>query len=264
MNLPTESKSINGMVEANLSHPDCSVQLEDVSVRYRVPSERVRTFKEYMILRLKRQIQMKTFWALKGINITVSRGEIFGIVGDNGAGKSTLLKVIARVLRPTAGRVIITGNVAPLLELGAGFHPELTGKENIFLNGALLGFSNRDMQEKFDEIVEFSELGEFINAPIRTYSTGMFARLGFAVATASEPDILIVDEVLGVGDETFQKKCETRINDYCRRGTTILLVSHSMAKVESMCHRAAWLDHGILKTIGDPGSVVTAYRQKEH
>ncbi len=251
------------MVEAHLSHPDRSVQLEEVSVRYRVPSERIRTFKEYMILRIKRQIQMKTFWALKGINITISRGEIFGIVGDNGAGKSTLLKVIARVLRPTAGRVIITGNVAPLLELGAGFHPELTGKENIFLNGSLLGFSNREMQEKFDQIVDFSELGEFINAPIRTYSTGMYARLGFAVATASEPDILIVDEILGVGDETFRKKCETRISDYCRRGTTILLVSHSMPMVEAMCHRAAWLDHGILKIVGDPASVILAYRQKE-
>jgi ABC-2 type transport system ATP-binding protein len=263
MNLPTESKPIPRMLEAQFPRPGQSVQLEDVSVRYRVPSERIRTFKEYMILRLKRQVQMKSFWALKDVNISVQQGEIFGIVGDNGAGKSTLLKVIARVLRPTTGRVIIRGNVAPLLELGAGFHLELTGKENIFLNGALLGFSNREMQEKYDEIVEFSELGEFINAPIRTYSTGMYARLGFAVATASDPDILIVDEVLGVGDETFRKKCETRINDFCRRGTTILLVSHSMAMVESMCHRAAWLDHGVIKAVGDPGSVILAYRQKE-
>jgi len=251
------------MVEERIPHREPFIHLEDVSVRYRVPSERIGTFKEYLIRRLKRQVQMRTFWALKGINVDVYRGEIFGFVGDNGAGKSTLLKVVARVLRPTKGRVIVTGKVAPLLELGAGFHPELTGKENIFLNGALLGFSHHEMLEKYDRIVDFSELSEFINAPIRTYSTGMYARLGFAVATAYEPDVLIVDEILGVGDETFRKKCEARIKEFCQRGTSILLVSHNMDMIEGMCQRAAWLDHGILQFMGEPSQVVRAYREKE-
>jgi ABC-2 type transport system ATP-binding protein len=250
------------MVESHIPQQNHAIHLEAVSVRYRVPSERIGTFKEYMIRWLKRQVKMRTFWALKDINIEVNRGEIFGIVGDNGAGKSTLLKVIARVLRPTRGRVVVAGSVAPLLELGAGFHPELTGQENIFLNGALLGFSHKEMLDKYDQIVDFSELGEFINAPIRTYSTGMYARLGFSVATASNPDVLLIDEILGVGDETFQKKCETRINDFCARGTSILLVSHTMGKIEAMCQRAAWLDHGEIKSMGEPGPVVEAYHQK--
>jgi ABC-2 type transport system ATP-binding protein len=251
------------MVEAQISQPEYAIHIEDVSVRYRVPSERIGTFKEYLIRWLKRQVQMRTFWALKGINININRGEIFGIVGDNGAGKSTLLKVIARVLRPTKGRVVIAGKVAPLLELGAGFHPELTGQENIFLNGAILGFSRREMMEKYDQIVDFSELGEFIGAPIRTYSSGMYARLGFSVATASNPDVFLVDEILGVGDETFQKKCQARISEFCARGTSILLVSHNMAMIEAMCQRAVWLDYGEIKFIGEPGPVVEAYRHKE-
>jgi ABC-2 type transport system ATP-binding protein len=251
------------MFDSQIPQPEYAIHLEDVSVRYRVPSERIGSFKEYLIRWLKRQVQMRTFWALKGINMNVNRGEIFGIVGDNGAGKSTLLKVIARVLRPTKGRVIVAGKVAPLLELGAGFHPELTGQENIFLNGSLLGFSRKEMKDKYDQIVDFSELGEFINAPIRTYSTGMYARLGFSVATASDPDVLLVDEILGVGDETFQKKCQARISDFCARGTSILLVSHNMAMIEAMCQRSAWLDHGEMKLMGDPGLVVDAYRHKE-
>jgi ABC-type polysaccharide/polyol phosphate transport system ATPase subunit len=180
----------------------------------------------------------------------------------NGAGKSTLLKVVARVLRPTIGRVIVRGRVAPLLELGAGFHQELTGQENIYLNGALLGFSHSEMQDKYDQIVDFAELGQFINAPIRTYSSGMYARLGFAVATASEPDVLIVDEVLSVGDEAFQKKCMARIEAFRQRGAAILLVSHSMPMIELMCQRAAWLDHGALKAIGEPLQVIQAYRER--
>ena len=154
------------------------------------------------------------------------------------------------------------GRVAPLLELGAGFHPELTGEENIFLNGALLGFSRHEMQEKYDQIVEFSGLGQFISAPIRTYSSGMFARLGFSVATANEPDVLIVDEVLSVGDEAFQKKCEARIEAFRQHGAAILLVSHSMATIETMCQRAAWLDQGVLKAIGEPVQVIRAYRER--
>jgi ABC-2 type transport system ATP-binding protein/lipopolysaccharide transport system ATP-binding protein len=263
MNLPTVSEATKIMVEEQIPHSEQVIHLEGVSVRYRVPSERIGTFKEYMIRRLRRQVQMRTFWALQGINVDVYRGEIFGFVGDNGAGKSTLLKVVARVLRPTKGRVVVRGRVAPLLELGAGFHPELTGKENIFLNGALLGFSHREMLEKYDQIVDFSELGEFINAPIRTYSTGMYARLGFSVATAHEPDVLIVDEILGVGDESFQRKCADRIALFRQQGASILLVSHSMVTIETMCQRAAWLDHGKLMVMGEPAQVIQAYRQKE-
>jgi ABC-2 type transport system ATP-binding protein/lipopolysaccharide transport system ATP-binding protein len=250
------------MVEEQIPHSEQVIHLEGVSVRYRVPTERIGTFKEYMIRRLKGEVQMRTFWALKDIALNIYRGEVFGFVGVNGAGKSTLLKVVARVLRPTKGRVIVRGRVAPLLELGAGFHPELTGKENIFLNGALLGFSRREMLEKYNQIVDFAELGQFINAPIRTFSSGMYARLGFAVATASEPDVLIVDEILGVGDEAFQKKCAARIDDFRRRGAAILLVSHNMATVEAMCQRAAWLDHGVLKFVGKPDQVIRAYREK--
>jgi ABC-2 type transport system ATP-binding protein len=253
----------DGMTEFPVPLPENVVQLEAVSVRYRVPSERIGTLKEYLIRSLKRKIQIRTFWAIKDITIGIQRGEVFGFVGDNGAGKSTLLKVVARVLRPTKGRVVVRGRVAPLLELGAGFHPELTGRENIFLNGSLLGYSHNEMQEKYQQIVDFSELGEFIDAPIRTYSTGMYARLGFSVATAHEPEVLIVDEILGVGDESFQRKCTDRIAQFRQNGTTILLVSHSMVTIESMCQRAAWLDHGALKYIGEPAQVIKAYREKD-
>src|SRR5512136_2416842 len=259
MNLPIVSRvpaeeSVTDSVEA--------VHLEAVSVRYRVPTERVGTFKEYFIRRLKGEVQMRTFWALQDVSLNVYRGEVFGVIGVNGAGKSTLLKVVARVLRPTKGRVIVRGMVAPLLELGAGFHQELTGKENIFLNGALLGFSRHEMQEKYDQIVEFSELGQFIDAPIRTYSSGMYARLGFSVATASQPDVLIVDEVLSVGDEAFQEKCAARIESFRQHGAAILLVSHSMPAIEAICQRAACLDHGSLKAIGEPVQVIRAYRER--
>jgi ABC-2 type transport system ATP-binding protein/lipopolysaccharide transport system ATP-binding protein len=262
MNLPIASNPVVPSAEEFVTNFEEAVHLETVSVRYRVPSERVRTFKEYFIRRLKGEVQMRTFWALQDVTLDVFRGEVFGLVGVNGAGKSTLLKVVARVLRPTKGRVIVKGRVAPLLELGAGFHPELTGEENIFLNGALLGFSHREMQEKYEQIVEFAELGQFINAPIRTYSSGMYARLGFSVATATEPDVLIVDEVLSVGDEAFQKKCNARIEAFRQRGSAILLVSHSMDTIEKMCQRAAWLDHGILKAVGEPLQVIRSYRER--
>jgi ABC-2 type transport system ATP-binding protein len=262
MNSHIVSKAINGMVEEPDLRSEQVLHLEDVSVRYRVPSQRIGTFKEYTIRFLKRQLQMRTFWALNGVSLDVFQSEVFGLIGNNGAGKSTLLKVVARVLRPTKGRLIVRGKVAPLLELGAGFHPELTGKENIFLNSAMLGFSHRETLEKYDQIVDFAELGDFIEAPIRTFSSGMYARLGFSVATACDPDILIVDEVLGVGDETFQKKCEARIEAFRQRGAAILLVSHNMAKIQTMCQRAAWLDHGQLKAIGTPDQVIRAYREK--
>lgn len=194
--------------QKNLSldnHVDDVVRMEHVSVQYRLPTERIGTFREYFIRLLQKKITIRTFNALDNVSFQVKKGEVFGFIGDNGAGKSTLLKVVARVLRPYKGRVVVRGKVAPLLELGAGFHPELTGRENIYLNGSLLGHSRKQMEEVYPEIVEFSELGDFIDAPIRTYSSGMYARLGFAVATAYQPEILIVDEILAVGDESFQK-----------------------------------------------------------
>ena len=197
------------------------VALDNISVRYRVPHERYNTLKEHAIRLLERRVQYDDFWALRDVNLRVRQGEVVGIVGRNGAGKSTLLKVISRVLRPTTGRVYLRGRVAPLLEFGAGFHPELTGRENIFLNGAILGFSHSDMQAKFKDIVDFAELWDFIDAPLRTYSSGMVARLGFAIATDVDPDILILDEVLSVGDVAFQQKSAERIQSFRAAGATI-------------------------------------------
>lgn len=236
------------------------IQLENVSIRFRVPHERIPTIKEYAIRRLRRSITYHDFWALRHINLEVQHGEVFGIVGPNGAGKSTLLKVVSRVLRPTEGRIRVRGRVAPLLELGAGFDYELTGRENIFLNGAILGFTHQDIAERLERIIGFSGLQEFINSPLRTYSTGMIARLGFSVATDVQPDILIVDEILSVGDEEFQQKSTARIKSFGQNGTTIFLVSHSLAMVQTMCTRAAWLSHGAIKAIGTAGEVVQSYQ----
>jgi len=236
-----------------------SICLEGVAVCYRVPTERVVSFKEHMIRRLTGRVRYQPVWALWDVSLEVASGEVVGIIGPNGAGKSTLLKVIARVLRPTRGRVRVWGRVVPLIELGAGFHPELTGRENVYLNAAILGHSRQDTDACFSGIVEFAELGDFIDAPLRTYSTGMIARLGFAVATAWEPDILIVDEVLAVGDEAFQQKCRERIKAFRRRGVTVLLVSHNMNRIQSMCTRAIWLHQGRVRAVGPPAEVVRAY-----
>ncbi len=237
------------------------VVLEDVSVQYRVPKERIGTFKEYAIRALQRRLQFMQFLALKDVSLTIFRGEVFGIIGNNGAGKSTMLKVISRVLRPTKGRVALYGKIAPLLELGAGFHPELSGRENVYLNGALLGYNQAEMDAVFESIVDFSELRDFIDAPVRTYSSGMYARLGFAVATAHVPEILIVDEILSVGDESFQKKSNDLMQNFQKQGTTVLIVSHNLTKIQELCQRAAWLNHGELKMVGDPAQVVQAYRE---
>lgn len=236
------------------------IQLENVCVSYRLPSERIGTFKEYAIRKLQRKIRFEKFWALSDISLQVNRGEVFGLIGNNGAGKSTMLKVISKVLKPTKGRVVVYGKIAPLLELGAGFHPELSGRENVFLNGALLGYSRAEMEAVFDEIVEFSELEQFINAPVRTYSSGMFARLGFAVATAHMPEILILDEILSVGDEAFQKKSRDRLQSFQRKGSTVLMVSHALDTMIGMCDRIAWIDHGKNQKIGEPQEVIAAYR----
>jgi len=259
MSLPIVSE-INATIPSTILEAETMVHLDGVSVRYRVPHERYGTFKEYMIRRLQGRVNHREFWALKRVSLSVHRGEVFGLVGRNGAGKSTLLKVVSRVLRPTEGRVRVRGWVAPLLELGAAFHHELTGRENVFLNAALMGHMRRDVEEKFDQIVEFADLGGFIHAPLRTYSTGMVARLGFAVATAWEPDVLVLDEVLAVGDEAFQRKCHARIRNFRERGATVLMVSHNATTVVENCQRAAWIDHGEIQIIGAPDEVVAKYQ----
>jgi len=246
------------------SHPspepeDPIVQVEHISVRFRVPRERYRTFKEYAIKTIQRRIGHEEFWALQDVNLEVRPKEVFGIVGRNGAGKSTLLRVIAGVFKPTRGRVRVQGRIAPLLELGAGFHHELTGRENIFLNGALLGYSKAEMQQRVDEILDFAEIDDFIDAPVRTYSTGMVARLGFSVATSIRPDVLIVDEVLSVGDAPFQEKCKARIESFRRQGTCILLVAHSLPVITEVCDRAIWLSHGEVRATGTSESVARQY-----
>ncbi|HNB51600.1 MAG TPA: ABC transporter ATP-binding protein [Anaerolineales bacterium] len=237
------------------------IQLENIAVQYRSPSEKIPSFKEFAIRWIQGKIRYEHFWALKGVSVDIREGEVFGIIGPNGAGKSTLLKVVARVLRPTRGRVRVRGLVAPLLELGAGFDYELTGRENIYLNGAVLGLSKKELDSRFDHILEFSGLREFVDAPLRTYSSGMVARLGFSVATERRPEVLIVDEILGVGDTDFQNKSLERIRQFQRQGTTILLVSHSLDSVTQMCSRAIWLDHGEKIAEGPAPEMVGRYLQ---
>jgi len=239
------------------------IVLEKISVRYRAQEVRIRTFKEYAIQLLKRNVRFKEFRALNNVDLQVNEGEIVGVIGRNGAGKSTLLKVIARVLIPTEGRVRLKGRVSPLLELGAGFHPELTGRENIFLNGTLLGHSRREIEARLPEIIEFAELDAFIDSSLRTYSSGMIARLGFSIATTWRPEILILDEILSVGDEAFRTKCKTRMAKYRDEGTSTLLVDHDMKTIGTLCSRAIWLDHGEAKATGPAKEVVDLYRQSQ-
>jgi lipopolysaccharide transport system ATP-binding protein len=237
-----------------------AIQLNGVSVRYRIPTEPVSTLKEHAIRLLQgRRAEYREFLALDEVDLQVERGEALGIIGRNGAGKSTLLRVVSRILRPTAGRVWVLGRVAPLIELGAGFHPELTGRENVYLNGAMLGFSRVEMQARFDSIVDFAELWDFIDAPLRTYSSGMMTRLGFAIASDVEPNILIIDEVFSVGDEAFQQKCLARMEAFRSRDTTILFVSHALDAIERLCDRAIWIDHGRIVQSGSVPEVAGPY-----
>jgi ABC-type polysaccharide/polyol phosphate transport system ATPase subunit len=266
MSLLTASDSVSetqSQVQTSLRSSPYAISLENVGVRYRAPSERIASIKEYTIRWLQRKIHHRDFWALRDINLGISQGEAMGLVGRNGAGKSTMSKLIARVLKPTSGRIIVRGQVAPLLEFGAGFHPELTGRENIFLNGSLLGFSHREMAEKFNSIVDFAELWDFIDAPMRTYSSGMWARLGFSVATDVKPEILIVDEVLSVGDESFQRKSAARMQEFRDQGATLVYVSHNMVSIQEMCDRVAWLDHGRLMEVGPPEQIIQTYRDHQ-
>jgi ABC-2 type transport system ATP-binding protein len=237
------------------------IRLEGVTLRYRVPRERIRSFKEYAIRRVQRRVVYDDFEALHAIDMTVQPGERVGVIGRNGAGKSTLFRVISRVLPPGEGRVYVAGRIAPVLELGLGFHGELTGRENVMLQGALLGFSRAETRRRLDRIVEWAELQDFIDAPIRTFSTGMSARLAFSVATDVDPDILLVDEALSVGDEKFQRKCHDRMDGLRARGKTFMLVSHSLSQIRDNCDRVIWLHHGRIVRDGAVDEVSDAYHQ---
>lgn len=237
------------------------IVLQDVSVCYRLPKERIRSFKEFIIKSFKGRIEYEEFWALKNITFQVPPGEMLGIVGRNGAGKSTLLKLIARVMKPVQGTVRVPGKVAPMIELGGGFDHELSGRENVYLFGSILGISRREMERKFDAIVEFSELQDFMEAPMRAYSSGMIARLGFAVVIAVEPEIMILDEILAVGDSAFQEKCHAHIAQFRQAGGTILFVSHSHDQILKFCDQALWLERGEIRSRGDTAGVVRQYRE---
>jgi ABC-2 type transport system ATP-binding protein/lipopolysaccharide transport system ATP-binding protein len=240
-----------------------AIEMSGISVRYTITSDRIRSFKEYIIRRATGRLQFRELWALRDVDLSIGIGETFGVVGQNGAGKSTLLKIVSRVMRPSAGRVVVRGRVAPLLELGAGFHPDLTGRENVFLNGMLLGYPRAAVEENFDRVIDFAELRDFVHLPIRNYSSGMVARLGFAVATMLRPDILILDEVLAVGDSRFQEKCLDRIGSFRAQGSTILLVSHNLHAIAGHTTRSMWMDHGELKAIGPTEEVLERYRRAE-
>lgn len=237
------------------------IKVEHVSMKFRLTTDKILSLKEYIIALLKGKLQYEEFWALKDISFEINKGEVVGIIGKNGAGKSTLLKIIAGVLKPTEGRIIANGNIVPMLELGSGFDIELSGKENIFLNGAILGYSEEFLKEKYEEIVEFSELAQFIDSPIRNYSSGMLMRLAFSIATVVNPEILIVDEILAVGDEGFQRKSKERMLNLMGGGTTVLFVSHSIDQIQEMCNRVVWLDNKNVKMIGNAKEVCNAYRE---
>lgn len=235
------------------------VELQDVSISFRLSSDKVLSLKEFVTRKLSGKLAYTEFQALKGISLNVYRGEVVGIIGRNGSGKSTLLKIISGILKPTSGSVICQGNIVPMLELGSGFDMDLTGRENIYLNGAILGYTEEFLNVKFEEILAFSELGQFIDVPIRNYSSGMLMRLAFSVATMVEPQILIVDEILAVGDEAFQRKSRARMMELMSGGTTVLFVSHALEQIREMCDRVMWLDDGEVRMIGPANEVCDQY-----
>lgn len=238
---------------------DIIVDVKDVTIRFNMASERIDNLKEYFVKLIRHELMFKEFLAVQDLSFQVERGSAWGVIGTNGAGKSTILKAICGILKPYRGSVTVNGKIAPLIELGAGFDGELTAEENIYLNGAVLGYSRKFMREHFDEIVEFSELKDFMEMPIKNYSSGMAARLGFAIATIVRPDILICDEVLSVGDYAFQQKCERRMNEMRAAGTTLLYVSHSIETVRNICDHALWLEHGQKRMCGEVREVTDAY-----
>lgn len=237
------------------------IKAENVSVKYLMTYDRIQSMKEYLVQMVKGKIKYEEFWALKDVSFEVKKGEVLGIIGHNGAGKSTLLKVISGILKPTTGSVQVNGTIVPMLELGSGFDFDLTGRENVFLNGAILGNSEQFLKEKYEEIVAFSELGQFIDVPLRNYSSGMVMRLAFSIATVVRPDILIVDEILAVGDAEFQEKSKKRMLELMGGGTTVLFVSHSLPQIREMCNKVIWLEHGKIIMAGDTASVCDAYEE---
>ena len=245
------------MCEAAMN--DTIISIHDASVRFNLAMQRQQSLKDYISRLINKGNRFQEFFALRHINLKIQRGESWGFVGRNGSGKSTLLKLITGILSPYEGTVTVSGTVAPLLELGAGFDNELTGRENILMNGLILGMTEQQVQEKFDDIVQFSELEQFLDVPVKNYSSGMKSRLGFAVATSARADILIADEVLSTGDRKFQQKCEARMRNLLDGGTTLLFVSHSADAVRRMCGKAMWLDHGEIQMTGSAEEVVSAY-----
>ena len=235
------------------------IELKNITMKFRMTTQKVDSLKEYAIKGLKRQLQYKEFTALDNVSFDVKKGEVVGLVGLNGSGKSTLLKIISGILKPTSGSVKAEGNISPLIELGAGFDFDLTARENVYLNGAVLGFSHAQMDEKMEEIIEFSELQDFMDTAIKNFSSGMVARLGFSIATTIKPEILIVDEILGVGDFLFQQKCEKRIRNMMTGGTTVIMVSHSIDQIRGMCSKAVWLHHGVVQAIGEVNEICNLY-----
>lgn len=240
---------------------DAIIEVNDVSMRFRMANDRISSIKEYAIAKLTGKLEYSEFEALKHVSFDVKRGEVVGLIGHNGAGKSTMLKIISGILKPTEGSVVVRGNVAPMLELGSGFDMDMTGRENIFLNGAILGYSKEFLENKYDEIVDFSEIPQFMDMPLRNYSSGMIARLAFSIATVVVPEILIVDEVLSVGDADFQEKSRRRMMDLMSGGTTVLFVSHSITQIREMCTRVVWLEHGIVQKFGDTAEICEMYEQ---
>ena len=240
-----------------------AVEIKNVSMRFNLARERVDNIKEWVVRKIRgNNSRIDEFWALRDITFDIPKGDSFALIGSNGSGKSTLLKIISGILTPTTGSVKVNGSIAPLIELGAGFDMELTGRENIFLNGAVLGHSKKLMLEKYDEIMDFSELKEFEDVPVKNYSSGMLARLGFSIATIVKPDILIVDEILAVGDQAFQAKCHKRMEDMMSGGTTVILVSHSEYDVKRVCKHSAWIEKSKLNAIGETEKVFDVYNNR--
>ena len=238
------------------------IEVKDVTMRFNMSKERVDSLKEYIIKLVKHQLKFEEFIALNDVSLSIKKGEVVGIVGLNGSGKSTLLKVISVILRPSSGTAAISGSISPLIELGAGFDFDLTARENVFLNGSVLGFSKETMTEKMDEIIDFAELRDFMDVAIKNFSSGMVARLGFSIATITRPDILIVDEILAVGDFLFQQKCEKRISEMMSGGTTVIIVSHSIEQIERLCSRVIWLEKGNIIMDGPTQEVCDLYKAK--
>jgi lipopolysaccharide transport system ATP-binding protein len=237
------------------------IVVDSVSKQFRLKADRAHSLKE-LVTRRGRSRDETHFWALKDVSLSIPEGSMYALVGHNGSGKSTMLRCIAGIYRPDAGKVTVDGRISTLLELGAGFHPDLSGRENIYLNATILGMGRKQIDEKFDEIVEFAGVEQFIDSPVKVYSTGMYVRLGFSVAVHVQPEILLIDEVIAVGDEEFQRKCFDHLYGLRRQGVTIVVVTHGLATVETMCDRAAWLDHGVLQMEGDAPKVAAAYLQR--